>query len=169
MRSKLSLLLQHHPFLHLLFANSMYPAVGFNFGPVIMCYEHTDFQNDPCNLCHITALGNFNPDSGGYLILFDIKLVVRFPPGSSIFISSAIMQHGNVPICNGESRMSFTQFCPRGLLRWVMYGFHTLRDFERQDLEGSSQLKANLAGQVDECIHLFSTVESLPEDVLMNV
>ncbi|KAJ7883792.1 hypothetical protein B0H13DRAFT_2537891, partial [Mycena leptocephala] len=39
----------------------------------------------------ITALRRFNPDLSGHLILWDLKLVIRFPPGSTILIPSAII------------------------------------------------------------------------------
>ncbi|KAI0348909.1 hypothetical protein OH77DRAFT_1372086, partial [Trametes cingulata] len=140
------------------FPNSIYPAASFNFGPATVCFDHTDTMNDPCNWCHIVALGSYNPDSGGDIILFNIKHVVRFPPGSSVLIPSAIMRHGNVAIAAHERRMSFTQYCAGGLLRWVECGFRTLGEFARDNPLGKAAYEAGLAERVQRCVQQFSTV-----------
>ncbi|KAI9068915.1 hypothetical protein FKP32DRAFT_1587310 [Trametes sanguinea] len=165
MKAKLGALMRRYPSLRRPFANSLYPAASFNFGPETVCLEHTDAQNDPCNWCHITALGDYNPDQGGHLVLFDLGLIVRFPPGSSILIPSAIMRHGNIDIREGEKRMSFTQYCAGGLMRWVECGFRTVEDFAAQDPEGSRVFEESLEARVEKCVRLFSTLESLPHDL----
>lgn len=105
----------------------MYPAVSFNCGPETTCVQHTDYHNAPNVFCAVTALGNYDPTLGGHLILFPLKLVVEFPPGSTILLPSACISHGNTAIVreNGEERQSITQYCAGGLLRWVDYGFQT--------------------------------------------
>jgi hypothetical protein len=70
-------------------------------------------------------LGNFDPDYGGHLILWDLGLVIRFPPGSTILIPSALIRHSNVPIRAHEQRGSFVQYTAGGLFRWVQNGFKT--------------------------------------------
>ncbi|KAH9849542.1 hypothetical protein C2E23DRAFT_861945 [Lenzites betulinus] len=89
-------------------ATSTYPAASFNFGPDAFCVGHTDGSNNPINWIHITALGTFNPTTGGHLILYDLRLVIRFPPGSSILFPSAILCHGNVAVAKHEHCMSLT-------------------------------------------------------------
>ncbi|KAI0833749.1 hypothetical protein BC628DRAFT_1414487 [Trametes gibbosa] len=84
------------------FATSTYPAASFNFGPDAFCVEHTDQQNDPINWIHVAALGEFNPATGGHLILYNLHLAICFPPGSSILFPSAILRHGNVPVAAHE-------------------------------------------------------------------
>ncbi|CDO74326.1 hypothetical protein BN946_scf184348.g1 [Trametes cinnabarina] len=83
MRERLQALYARHPSLQRNFANSIYPAVSFNFGPSTVCFPHTNAANDPVNWCHIFALGRFNPDAGGHLVLRDFRLAVRFPAGAS--------------------------------------------------------------------------------------
>ncbi|KAJ6579042.1 hypothetical protein DFH09DRAFT_1246182 [Mycena vulgaris] len=61
----------------------------------------------------------FDPIRGGHLVLWDLKLVICFPPGSTILIPSAVLRHSNVGIAPAESRYSFTQFTAAGLFRWV--------------------------------------------------
>ncbi|KAJ7760243.1 hypothetical protein DFH07DRAFT_957619 [Mycena maculata] len=55
----------------------------------------------PWGWCSIVTLGNFKPDKGGHLILWDLCLIIGSPPGSTIFIPSAILRHSNVPIQQG--------------------------------------------------------------------
>ncbi|KAJ7066088.1 hypothetical protein C8F01DRAFT_981293, partial [Mycena amicta] len=102
----------------------------FNFVSTV-CAPHVDFGNLAWGWCTITALGRFNPDRGGHLILWALRLVIRFPPGSVIFIPSALLLHSNSAIQDGETRSSFVQYSAGGLFRWVDQGFQTQKDFER--------------------------------------
>ncbi|KAJ7702866.1 hypothetical protein B0H14DRAFT_2648002 [Mycena olivaceomarginata] len=58
---------------------SVFAAATFNFGPRTVTFPHIDFANLAWGWCAITALGNFDPDKGGHLILWDLKLIIRFP------------------------------------------------------------------------------------------
>ncbi|KAF8187337.1 hypothetical protein K438DRAFT_1595450, partial [Mycena galopus ATCC 62051] len=107
------------------FPGSVFAACTFNFGPHAICAPHLDFANLAWGWCAITALGNFDPDVGGHLILWDLRLVIRFPPGSTILIPSAVIRHSNVPIHAHEHRCSFVQYTAGGLFRWVRNGFKT--------------------------------------------
>ncbi|KAF8197309.1 hypothetical protein K438DRAFT_1585189, partial [Mycena galopus ATCC 62051] len=82
----------------------------FNFGPRTVTFPHIDAPNLAWGWCSITTLGQFNPDLGGHLILWDLNLVIRFPPGSTIMIPSALLRHSNVSIQQNEMRYSFTQY-----------------------------------------------------------
>ncbi|KAJ7734488.1 hypothetical protein DFH07DRAFT_905932 [Mycena maculata] len=75
--------------------------------------------------CAVTALGNFDPDLGGHLILWDLKLVIRFLPGSTILLPSALIRHSNVAIHAHEHRCSFTQYMAGGIFWWLCNGFKT--------------------------------------------
>ncbi|KAJ7177338.1 hypothetical protein C8R43DRAFT_1084605 [Mycena crocata] len=101
---------------------TVFAACTFNFGPNTVTLPHVDAANLAWGWCCITALGKFNPDLGGHLILWDLRLVIRFPPGSTIFIPSALLRHSNVAIQQGETRYSFTQYTAGGLFRWVNNG-----------------------------------------------
>jgi hypothetical protein len=107
------------------FAGSVFAACTFNFGPRAVCAPHLDFANLAWGWCAIMALGNFDPDLGSHLILWDLGLVIRFPPGSTILIPSALIRHSNVPIRAHEERSSFVQYTAGGLFRWVRNGFKT--------------------------------------------
>lgn len=57
--------------------------------------------------------------------MWDLKLIIRFLPGSTIMIPSAMLRHSNTPICSGETRYSYTQYTSAHLFRWVDNGFMT--------------------------------------------
>ncbi|KIJ69921.1 hypothetical protein HYDPIDRAFT_77658 [Hydnomerulius pinastri MD-312] len=124
---QLGQLFGHHPHLVRIFNNSIFPAATFNCGPQVVTSEHVDSTNIPYGLCPIWAGGQFDPVAGGHLILFDLGLVVQFPPGSTALIPSGTVRHGNVVLQPGETRYSFTQYCSGGLMRWVQYGFRSVR------------------------------------------
>ncbi|KAJ7753860.1 hypothetical protein B0H16DRAFT_1316665 [Mycena metata] len=107
---------------------SVFAAATFNFGPATVTLPHLDFANLAWGWCAVTALGNFDPDKGGHLILWDLMLIIRFPPGATIFLPSALLRHSNVAIQQGEKRFSFTQFTAAGIFRFVDNDFHTDRE-----------------------------------------
>ncbi|KAJ7734675.1 hypothetical protein B0H16DRAFT_1327492, partial [Mycena metata] len=107
---------------------SVFTTATYNFGPVTVTLPHIDFGNLAWGWCAITALGNFDPDRGGHLVLWDLKLIIRFPPGSTILLPSVILRHSNLKIGPNETRFSFTQFTPAGIFRWVYNDFRTDKD-----------------------------------------
>ncbi|KAJ7759858.1 hypothetical protein B0H14DRAFT_3511215 [Mycena olivaceomarginata] len=104
--AQMALLRHWKPSLRPNFVGSIFAACTFNFGPRAICAPHLDFANLAWGWCAITALGNFDPDFGGHLILWDLGLVIHFQPGSTILIPSALYTAG-------------------GLFRWVRNGFKT--------------------------------------------
>ncbi|KAI0039300.1 hypothetical protein FA95DRAFT_1504356, partial [Auriscalpium vulgare] len=114
-------------------ANSVFPSVTFNFGPQAVTVPHRDAKNVPYGWCAVTALGDFDHERGGHLVLWDLQLVIEFPAGSTILIPSALITHSNASIQPGETRQSITQFCAGALIRWHAYGFRTEAAMRRQD------------------------------------
>lgn len=150
------------------FSNSVYPTVTYNCGPDTECVEHVDHGNAAHMLCAVTALGDYDPTKGGHLILYPLKRFIRFPPGSTILIPSAMVAHGNTPIAQGETRMSITQYCPGGLLRWVEYGFRSCKSL-LQEYQGAAK-KAEIDGPPGSrctwALGLFSKLgELVPKDM----
>ncbi|KAF5366491.1 hypothetical protein D9615_005847 [Tricholomella constricta] len=117
------------------FDRSIFPSAAFNFGPNVWTYRHRDLLNCPFGWCAIQALGSFDATQGGHLILWDLGLVVEFPPGALVLIPSATISHSNVPVQEGDSRASFTQYCAGGLFRYVDNGFRTENELKREDVE----------------------------------
>ncbi|KAH9920760.1 uncharacterized protein B0H18DRAFT_956896 [Fomitopsis serialis] len=61
----------------------------------------------------------FDHTKGGHLILWPLKKAIQFPSGSAILLPSALVEHGNVPVQEDETRFSFTQYAAGGLFRWI--------------------------------------------------
>ncbi|KAK7041911.1 hypothetical protein VNI00_008892 [Paramarasmius palmivorus] len=123
----------HDPALRWPWANSIFAATTFNFGPRTVSFPHLDFNNKPDGFCTITAMTtndkSFDYTRGGHLILWDLGVVVEFPPGTTVLIPSAIFRHSNVAIGKHERRYSFTQYTAGSLFRFVERGFQTEESF----------------------------------------
>ncbi|KAH9484728.1 hypothetical protein JR316_0001628 [Psilocybe cubensis] len=121
----LSKLHSKHPKLRRIFPDSIFSAVSYNFGPWTTCFQHKDFANLAFGWCAVTALGDFDYTAGGHLILWELKIVIEFPPGCTILFPSALITHSNVPIKETERRYSFAQYTAGGIFRWVENNFMT--------------------------------------------
>jgi hypothetical protein len=86
-----SKLMASNPSLRFNFFNSIFACATYNFGPQTTSLEHLDFGNYIAGWCAITALGRFDYTRGGHLVLWDLRLVVEFPPGWTILIPSAYL------------------------------------------------------------------------------
>ncbi|KAL0565556.1 hypothetical protein V5O48_016471 [Marasmius crinis-equi] len=126
-----TLLNHHRRTLQLPFKNSIFAAFNLNFGPRTVCLPHRDSKNLAFGWCGITALGNYDFTKGGHLVLWDLKMVIEFPPGTTIFIPSAVLCHFNTTIQPGETRYSFTMYTAGGLFRWVEHGFRLEHVYEK--------------------------------------
>lgn len=94
-------------------------------------------------------------------MFYDLKLAVEFPAGSTILMPSSTLGHGNTQISNGEERVSITQYCPGGLIRWVRHGFRpttALTDAEKERIDGAAE------EQVVEALGRWSKVGELVQD-----
>lgn len=114
---------------------SIFPTAALNFGPNVWTYQHRDILNCPFGWCAVQALGRFDPTKGGHLVLWEPRLVVEFPPGSLVLIPSATITHSNIPVAQGDTRASFTQYAPGGLFRYVDCGFRLEKHLKKQDPE----------------------------------
>lgn len=117
-------------------------------------------------MCPVHSLGRFDYTKGGHLILWDLKLVIEFPPGSTILLPLSTLRHGNTTIQEGEERMSFTQYCAGGLIRWVKYGFRSGVSLE--ETAAGRRFKARVDGDPDvrwrEALNKFSNRDELVRD-----
>ncbi|KAJ7605330.1 hypothetical protein FB45DRAFT_767179, partial [Roridomyces roridus] len=123
-RNKRSLLARQ-PGLRGVFPKSPFASITVNLGPFSVSPPHADQGNKADGMCCITALGEYDPDQGGHLVLWDYDLIVRFPPGCAILIPSAVVTHSNTPIQDGEERFSLLQYSAGGLFRWAANGYKT--------------------------------------------
>jgi hypothetical protein len=145
-------------------SKTIFPSAAFNLRKVCT-FKHRDSQNCPFGWCAITALGSFDPKKGGHLVLSDLKLIIEFPPGSTILMPSATIEHYNIPVMEGEERASFTQYCAGNIFRYVDNGFRTdaalkVEDpalYEEMDKQKDTRWKMGLG--------LFSTMDDLRKRV----
>ncbi|KAI3998006.1 hypothetical protein K525DRAFT_175788, partial [Schizophyllum commune Loenen D] len=100
-------------------ADSIFPCATFNLDPHTVSLAHRDIQNLAFGLCVVHAIGNYDADRGGHLILWDLGLIIRFPPGATLIFPSALILHSNTAIQPHEERYSFTQFFAGHLARWA--------------------------------------------------
>src|SRR5882672_10818714 len=82
-----------YPDLNFPHEESIFSAATYNLGPQTVTLPHLDLKNLAFGWCAITALGNFDYRQSGHLVLWDLNLVIQFPPGSTILIPSAILSH----------------------------------------------------------------------------
>ncbi|KAL0564166.1 hypothetical protein V5O48_017891 [Marasmius crinis-equi] len=138
----ISTLLYHQTKLTLPFANSIFTAFTVNFSPRTVCLPHCNTKNLAFGWCAITALGKYDHTKGRHLVLWDLKMVIEFPPGTTIFIPSAMLCHFNTAIQEGETRYSFTMYSAGGLSRWVEHGFQ-LENVYRDTVQAAQDAKQN--------------------------
>lgn len=116
-------------------------------------------------MCAIQSLGPFDPKFGGHLILWDLRLVIEFPPGATILIPSATLTHSNIPVRDGESRVSFTQYTSGAIFRYVDNGFRledVLAVEDRVEYERICELKKTWWKMG---LGLLSTIDELLEQI----
>jgi len=113
----------HIPDLKPNFPRSVFSSMAFNFGPNVETIPHQDILNLPYGWCAIQALGDFDPQAGGHIVLWELKLIIEFPPGSIILIPSATITHSNLPVRAGDQRASITQYTGGSIFRYVDSGF----------------------------------------------
>jgi len=128
-----------------------FAAATFNLGPSVSTELHYDSQNFGPGLCVISSFGQYDYKKGGHLILWEMGVVVEFPPYSTILIPSAVIKHGNIAVADGEERMSITQYTAGALVRWAARGFKSVKVHC-----GTKLLKA-----VDCPMSMFMTLEEL--------
>ncbi|KAF8184029.1 hypothetical protein K438DRAFT_1598662, partial [Mycena galopus ATCC 62051] len=146
--------------LHRPFLQSAFSCAAFNFGTVCT-FKHRDVCNLPFGWCAIQALGMFDAEKGGHLVLWDVKLVVEFPAGALILLPSATIAHSNVPVADGEKRISFTQFTAGNLFHYVDNGFRTQTQLATEDPSEYDRLMKDKEARWEHGLKLFSTIDEL--------
>ncbi|KAJ7310675.1 hypothetical protein DFH08DRAFT_626140, partial [Mycena albidolilacea] len=143
------------------FSKSVFSCTAFNFGSNIWMFKHCDVCNLPFGMCVVQSLGNFDPQQGGHLVLWDLKLVIKPPAGALILLPSATIAHSNIPVDTGDECMSFTQFTMGGLFRHMDYGFRTQADFAAEDPMEYAKAMDACASRWAEGLAFYSTIEEL--------
>ena len=58
-------------------------------------------------------------------MLWDLGLVMEFPPNSTILIPSSLVIHSNTPVQPDKVRYSIVQYASGHLFRWAKNGYLT--------------------------------------------
>ncbi|KAL1658545.1 hypothetical protein GGF50DRAFT_67011 [Schizophyllum commune] len=144
------------------FPKSVWSCLTINFGPRTVAVAHRDFGNLSHGFCAITALGRFNPDRGGHLIVRELRLVIRFPPGSSIIVPSALFTHHNTDIGPDETRYSVTQYTSGAIFRFVEHGCQLDEKYYASlDAEGRRAARKANSGRWKKGVAMFSRLPIL--------
>jgi len=145
-------------------ALGVFPCRTFNLATQSVSIPHTDHNNLSHGWCSITPLGNFDPTLGGHLVLWDFKLIIEFPPGSTILIPSSFILHSNTPIQPKEVRHSIVQYASGHLYRWVKNGFLTDKDWREQaTAEQLVEWEKEKGNRWKSAIASFTTLQELEE------
>ena len=164
-KTHLDRLWEVHPELSLpLFPRSIMPTAAFNLGRRVTTKIHVDSMNCPFGWCIVTALGDFDSSQGGHLILWELGLVLEFPFGACICLPSAIIAHSNIPTCEGDSRMSFTQYCSGEIFRYIENGFRKDKFLEEEDLAFLLLRKDARKKRIQEGYLMLSTIADLIQE-----
>ncbi|KAJ7870832.1 hypothetical protein B0H14DRAFT_3439925 [Mycena olivaceomarginata] len=76
---------------------------------------------------------DFDPTKGGHLVLWDLKLVVEFPPGALILIPSATLLHSNIPVQPSDTAFPSRNSPLVDLFRYVDDGYRTEGELAEED------------------------------------
>ncbi|KAJ3965394.1 hypothetical protein EV361DRAFT_810771 [Lentinula raphanica] len=110
------------------FPGCCFAASTLNFERAVSV-PHRDAKNLICGECAVHSEGYFDYKRGGHLILWDLKLIVEFPPGCTAIFPSALLRHSNTTIQADERRYSMTFFSASGLFRWRHNNYMSDKDF----------------------------------------
>ncbi|KAJ3842091.1 hypothetical protein F5878DRAFT_530398 [Lentinula raphanica] len=143
------------------FHSLVFAAAAFNLGGKVWTFKHRDFLNWPFGWCAITALGRYDPTRTGQLILWELKLVVDFPPAATVLIPSAVITHSNTPVADGDAQMSFTQYTAGPIFRWVENGCRTEKELEIADPARYAEMQDSKDTAYLRRLGNFSTIDEL--------
>ncbi|KAJ3832221.1 hypothetical protein F5878DRAFT_654683 [Lentinula raphanica] len=110
------------------FEGCCFAASTLNFEHAVSV-PHRDSKNLVCGECAVHSEGSFDHKKGGHLILWDLKLIVEFPPGCTALFPSALLRHSNASIQASESCHSMTFYSASGLFRWRHNNYMSDKDF----------------------------------------
>ncbi|SJL11850.1 uncharacterized protein ARMOST_15261 [Armillaria ostoyae] len=115
----------------------------------------------PALLLTLAGTCRFDATAGAHLVLWELKMIIEFLHGATIFIPSATITHSNTAPAPGDQRLSFTQFCAGGLLRWVDNGFHMEEVLRQEDPEAYEAMQEAKNTQWKLGLGLYSSVDEL--------
>ncbi|KAJ7122477.1 hypothetical protein C8R46DRAFT_928733, partial [Mycena filopes] len=145
---------------------SLYSAITVELGGAHHCQPvpGTPDQHQANTWSLLTALGNYNPLHGGHLIVWDLGLVICFPPGATILIPSALLRYSFVKVRSHETRYSVLQWAAAGIFRWFRNGKRTDLDFAVHATRPEHQAREEaVAAALATALDQFPLGEELPD------
>ncbi|KAJ3546636.1 hypothetical protein NMY22_g1973 [Coprinellus aureogranulatus] len=141
--------------------SSIFSAAACNLGKRVATCLHRDCRNLSYGFCAVHALGKFDHTKGGHIVLKEPKLIVQFPPGTHILLPSAVITHGNIPVQDGETRVSFTQYTAGAMFRYADCGFTTLKKLKKRNKRLHRKILADSKSRWQMGLGLWPTVDEL--------
>ncbi|KAJ7665345.1 hypothetical protein DFH06DRAFT_1323740 [Mycena polygramma] len=161
--------------------SSVFSAATFEFGGP---HRQTTTQGLP-NRYHasswgiLTALGKYCHSRGGHIILWDLGLVVSFPPGTTILLPPSIIRYSFVKVREGEHRYALLQWAGAGIFRWFENGRrsdlefavratreeHDTRESRRREAHGAALDSFPVEGELAESGAFVPFMGSVPEGI----
>jgi hypothetical protein len=74
------------------------------------------------------------------MVLHELKLILEFPPGCSLYIPSAIITHENISIDTKERRQVITAYTSGNLFQYVDYGFRQSTDVPKSEKFNATEI-----------------------------
>jgi hypothetical protein len=129
-------------------SGSPFAACTVNLGPQTVTRVHLDRLNAPYGYCAITPFGNYDYTKGAQLIIWDLKIILEFPPTYTIFIPSALLAHSNAPLASSdEKRYSITQYTASYLHQYANHNFKHPYQASKKERQNAEQYVPSSPGE----------------------
>ncbi|KAK6971665.1 hypothetical protein R3P38DRAFT_2537316, partial [Favolaschia claudopus] len=124
LKAQKTAMLDHDPKAYFPCETSDFSAITFELGGPHRRTDHRGlpYTFDPSTWAVLTALGDYDPTRGGYIILWDLGWVLTFAPGDSILIPPGLVRYSFVAVRPGETRFSMLQWTGAGIKRFFENG-----------------------------------------------
>ncbi|KAJ7184056.1 hypothetical protein C8R46DRAFT_882930, partial [Mycena filopes] len=109
---------EHDPFLRAPWEDSVLPATEFFLGDA-ESPPRIDDLDAIWGWRSLTALGDYNPRWGGELILWEERMVFKFPPGATFLFPGSMSRYSFTQIQEGETCYAFSQYAQAGLFHYA--------------------------------------------------
>lgn len=123
-------------------------------------FLHRDSLNKPFHFCAVLALGHFPHESVGQIILWELGVVVDFPPGTVALLPSADITHGNTALGESDGRTSITWYTAGSLFQYSDAGMGTQGELDLHP-EKKEEYQRRVRDRTDEALRLFVKVDDL--------
>lgn len=116
-------------------------------------------------ICADVGLGKYKHQFGGHIVFHEAKAILELRPGRMLLFPSAAITHQNIPIGDGEDRMSATAHISGGIPQHIAQGMQGKDALEEEDPAKFAQLynSAANAARWEDAVSRFLTLAELKE------